>query len=997
MAQATATILADVSSSGQEAFIIQDGNDQADSGTFGGTAGLWQPEDNPARLEEHLLDFIHSVGREVKSNILTLDLVWERCRDHGYFSDQIRSGLDNCVEDGSIQINPEGTHIALAPAMVLDSQPTWTPDVLHTTTTNGSGENPRNANEAPGVSVTSTMDDKDDEPSGTGLTMLVPAMDCHDRESGSPPSEQDICDCHLNPGNDAPTNNTDRRPDDAPRDSNARCTNTRTRAMIQECKRDLKVIVTRLPTNTTGCENDLLGRILNNKDTEADCVRAETSRIMEEDEVRQHLRSRHSELAFSCGRPLQVRHPDVTSTPRPDCGGLNDTQSRSPRKERGRPGNKKPRTFTTPYTVREETGEDEILRSGADQQYAEGWNVSLDDLANPRGADNNNNNEGLNLDAASINALASSLKESIKPQPSNNAGQDNHEATFRSSTPKEDVPLPDGDDPMGSEANVSSGSRKRTRGGRKHKKGEASSSNSQEVDPKQPRTNTGNTPSGLSPRGRGRPPGSLNKKYSQERKSVRQMKLISANVGEQQQQERERAGAQPRSSTSSGSTESSVTEQASGEDLDDTAAGEPMDDHPPQQRPHRPNEENRQGQSSGSQHAAPGHSGTYAPTDQDQRSQGLAPAAPWSTEEIAAISEVIGQRCAGGSAEYLASDEPGLDPVEMDYLPSALDQSLSVNLDETRVFDMRDLVSNDIDIRRGSKIRTRDVVQFVLLARPRLPSDRMPLSATPWMIPDLAEFHDLINRAECHMIENKMTCYKARKWSNLWGKVGLVGLSPKTPEHIPDYRAVVEAMNTDKLTFTLFPKEAVENRGSVSVILREQFRSFNIKCLPASLFNLNRGLAGSLRVTHSKTYTASDKTRAGTSKEGWRLLLLQGCPAFMKSLEKYDEDERFSLGSGYIYIRGGVRKPRPTPPSSSGRPQPGRSTGKGDQGHDPNGKRNKDNNGLNRQHFPRLTEAQNEEQRDGGRGQRNGGGSSRGREPTGPANRRGTSFSWGGQ
>ena len=247
----------------------------------------------------------------------------------------------------------------------------------------------------------------------------------------------------------------------------------------------------------------------------------------------------------------------------------------------------------------------------------------------------------------------------------------------------------------------------------------------------------------------------------------------------------------------------------------------------------------------------------------------------------------------------------------MDYMPSALNQSMSIDLDETRVFDMRELVSGEIDIRSGSEVRTRDVVQFVVLARPRTPtSDDGNRPITDWIVPDTGEFHDLVHRAECHMIENNLQCFKARKWSNLWGKVGLLGLSPKNIQHLHDYRRVVESVPNEHHTFTLFPKDAVENRGSVSVILREQFRSFNPRCVPASLFSLNRGLRGALRVTHSKTYGANEKTRAGTSKAGWRLLLLQGCPEFMRSLEKYDEDERFFLGSGYVYIRGGVRKPR---------------------------------------------------------------------------------------
>ena len=145
-------------------------------------------------------------------------------------------------------------------------------------------------------------------------------------------------------------------------------------------------------------------------------------------------------------------------------------------------------------------------------------------------------------------------------------------------------------------------------------------------------------------------------------------------------------------------------------------------------------------------------------------------------------------------------------------------------------------------------------------------------------------------------------------------------------------------MSTDHLTFTLFPKDAVENRGSISVLLRDGFKNFKPRCLPAAIFRRNRGLTGSLRATHTKTYGPNDKTRSGVSKNGWRLVLLQGCPQFMRSLEAYDEDEKFNLGSGFIFIRGGVRKPRSNPiPRGRGGPRLPRSnvlTGPGGSGRD---------------------------------------------------------------
>ena len=247
----------------------------------------------------------------------------------------------------------------------------------------------------------------------------------------------------------------------------------------------------------------------------------------------------------------------------------------------------------------------------------------------------------------------------------------------------------------------------------------------------------------------------------------------------------------------------------------------------------------------------------------------------------------------------------------MDFQASAnLDHNTSIDLDESRVFDMRDLVSSEIDVRSGAQVRARDVVQFVILARKRHPSPAPEKVATRWSIPTPQEFYDLLNRSECYMIQKRLPCYKAQKWINLWGKVGLVGLSPKHPQYLEDYRTVIEGQPSEHLTFTIFPRDAVDNRGSISVLLREKFREFVPTCLPAVLFLRNRGLKGSLRVTHTKTYGSNEKNRGGQSKAGWRLILLQGCGEFMKSLESFEEDEKFNIGCGYVYIKGGVRKPK---------------------------------------------------------------------------------------
>ena len=277
-------------------------------------------------------------------------------------------------------------------------------------------------------------------------------------------------------------------------------------------------------------------------------------------------------------------------------------------------------------------------------------------------------------------------------------------------------------------------------------------------------------------------------------------------------------------------------------------------------------------------------------------SGGAANTQSWESEEVQAIAELISSRCAGGGAEHFAQEEPGLEQVHMEFLPPpSFDPNASIDLDESRVFEMRDLVSTSIDIQGGAQVRSRDVLQFVVLAKekvnpsedifgtiPVVPGDAaagsMETSSTrrktTWTIPDAMTFNDVVNRIECQMVTERLPCLRAQKWTNMWGRVGLVGLSARDPEHIRSYRNLVEQLEDERYCFTIFPRDVADKRGSISVLLQENFRAFNPMCLPGSLFSRNRGLTGALKVTHIKTYREDEKSRSGLSKKDWKLSLI---------------------------------------------------------------------------------------------------------------------------
>ena len=236
-----------------------------------------------------------------------------------------------------------------------------------------------------------------------------------------------------------------------------------------------------------------------------------------------------------------------------------------------------------------------------------------------------------------------------------------------------------------------------------------------------------------------------------------------------------------------------------------------------------------------------------------------------------------------------------------------LDGTLDVTMEDpqqTRVLEVGDLVSKDFDIGLGGQVRVADVIPFIVLKFD-------PAVDKSWSIPTPELFDELINRVAGMCTEYNIKCYRAYRWATLWGKVGLLGLSSKDLKDIQDYREVIEDQRSGQVKFTIFPKDALERRGNLSVLMRANLKSFDHKWLPKAILMRGR-LKGGLRLTHVKYYREDDRTRDGVSKCGWRLALLQGCPQFMEDLKRFDQDHRFPVGAGHVILRGGPGRPKGT-------------------------------------------------------------------------------------
>ena len=490
-------------------------------GEMGGHAGTWNPDESD-RLEEHVLDLVHdladrSVGREVP-----LADILQTCDERGYDRPLVMGCLDCCYSDDALRLNhTRGTvKVPIGTFFPHEDKDDYHDNTLpdHDRThdrgpttgggVRGKGNRPERGQASPRMG--------DGSPRSTGLTMLVPNLECRETLPDSPTGAR-----------------TDGGREERRTlrwwDTPDRPTPKGTPMTTKEPAHEPRGGVSQAGGRTVDHADDLLGRFLANRETAEDCVVAETSQILQQSEIDNRVKDREAELRFSCGGTLDVTGPDTTSTPRP-----NRDYSTPVGCSRGDKTAAGPADDESPPQLRADHIKEKSLRD-------ESWGDDLDTDSEEAGKGQDQevqHSGGLNVDPAGLDKLASSLQRSFT-----DGKQSNHTTPRGASTPKEGgSPYIIRDDDVEMQpVNTSSGSqsRKRGRGGKKHRKGDAESVNSHDVGPKQAKKgeehDTGLAPSqdkqDTSPRGRGRPAGSTNRKYSKQRSSSRQRGLRPENAG----------------------------------------------------------------------------------------------------------------------------------------------------------------------------------------------------------------------------------------------------------------------------------------------------------------------------------------------------------------------------------------------------------------------------------------------------------------------------------
>ena len=176
-----------------------------------------------------------------------------------------------------------------------------------------------------------------------------------------------------------------------------------------------------------------------------------------------------------------------------------------------------------------------------------------------------------------------------------------------------------------------------------------------------------------------------------------------------------------------------------------------------------------------------------------------------------------------------------------------------------------------------------------------------------WKIPDVLQWEEFTNAFEVKIITEFPELKYVLKQANRWRGCGSFGLDGSNLELLERWRDLVPQMNPN---FNTFPRDALMVSQEVSIMMKSELRSFPLQSVPSALFSRNTSLQGRCRVTYSKTYGAHEFTMNEESKDGWRLVYLEGDSLFLQSLSQFLECESFGVGCGMVTIRGGgVRKP----------------------------------------------------------------------------------------
>ena len=121
-------------------------------------------------------------------------------------------------------------------------------------------------------------------------------------------------------------------------------------------------------------------------------------------------------------------------------------------------------------------------------------------------------------------------------------------------------------------------------------------------------------------------------------------------------------------------------------------------------------------------------------------------------------------------------------------------------------------------------------IQYILLSKSGFKDE-------DWYIPDRKMFHAAVNWIEILLLTRETELVKTMAWSNMWGKIGLLGLLAEDMKRLTRFRQFVdnELIISDR-RFKLYPKEALLRESEITLLLMNDLVSFPYELIPNALF-----------------------------------------------------------------------------------------------------------------------------------------------------------------
>ena len=223
--------------------------------------------------------------------------------------------------------------------------------------------------------------------------------------------------------------------------------------------------------------------------------------------------------------------------------------------------------------------------------------------------------------------------------------------------------------------------------------------------------------------------------------------------------------------------------------------------------------------------------------------------------------------------------------------------------DETLEVEIDDLMPEKYRGERGQnkKVKIKGVVQFVVVRREHGQDD------SGWNFFPKEDFEKIMNKLEVRNSIAKNSHSMALDYSNMWGKIPILGMRANMPKLSKLFRQDIDHLEDPVYQYTTFPRLGLNRTLAITIMLWKNLSEMTLAALPRNLLDRNPDLQGGLRISRCKKFKASDMDVRGHSMEGVRLVQIDTNEEFRRSLYWFPRSYRFGLGSGRVIIRGGDR------------------------------------------------------------------------------------------